>query len=308
MQLITEAQTRAVLNARDAADIIAATYRNIAAGAVTASRPSAMTITRLPHRLGAKGAVLERDGIAGVRLTSRTAPRQMLWSLETGEPLALIDESHLYRLRTGVSAVVVAQALFANESISRLAIIGTGPIAFEMVKAFDTLLKVDEIVVSARSRASTQAFCDRMAQFGRTVEQASDIGSAVHGASLVVTITTASEELLLPEDVAEGTVVISMGGGLEVSHAIWARAAGRFVDDLSYALHQGDAAAWIERRETTAMAFEAGLTGRVGQLVAGTYAEDVKRGAMAIVQGTTALDIALGYHVFGTLNGLKGMH
>lgn len=308
MQLITEEQTREILNAGNAAAVISATYRDIADGKVKASSPSAMTITPLPHRLGAKGAVLQRHGVAGVRLTSRAAPRQMLWSLDTGEPLAMLEETYLYRLRTGVSAAVVAQALFAGQPIQRLAIIGTGPIAFEMMKAFDALLDVKEIVVSARSQASIQAFCDQAAQYGRQISPAADISSAVQGATLVVTITTANEELLLPDELDEGTLVISMGGGLEVSHAIWNRATGRFVDDLSYALHQGDAAAWINRGATTATDFEESLTGTVGQLVAGRFAADRLRGAMAIVQGTTALDIALGHHVFRTINGLGGIY
>ncbi len=304
MLTISEQETRESLSTALAAEIVEGTYRAIADGTVEASQPSVMRITGQPHRLGTKGAVLHHLGIAGVRLTSRAAPRIMLWSLSSGEPIAFIDESHAYRFRTGVSAAVCGRYLLKQPSSSRVAIVGAGPIAHEAALAIDAALVPGEITVAARSAASAERFAHRAAEAGVSVTPEADVARAVRGADLVVTITSANEVLVRLDDLKPDVAVLSMGGGLEVDHAVWTAAEHRFVDDLDYALHQGDAAAWITRGHCDQQGFETSLTGTIAALAAGAAGDPRQRSglAMAIVQGTTALDIALAHAVYSQRN------
>ena len=48
-----------------------------------------------------------------------------------------------------------------------------------------------------------------------------------------MTITSANEVLVMPEHVSADAILLSMGGGLEISHDVWNSASCRFVDDLS---------------------------------------------------------------------------
>lgn len=300
VRLITADEIEPLIAIERAARIVASTYRGIGGGRVHASRPSLLQVVGSPFRLGAKGATLPDEGFAGVRLTSKAAPRTMLWTLDDGVPVAMLDESRLYRFRTGVSAAVVADHLLAGRRAGRVAIIGAGPIAQEMVRAFQVLIRPDQIRIAARSAASAQQLAAATADGGAVVASPT-IADALDGADVVVTITTANEVLVRPEHLGPQTIVLSMGGGLEVAHAVWERAVYRLVDDLDYALGQGDAAAWIAAGTTTRSACEASVTATVGAaFAAGTPAPAGP--AIAIVQGTTALDIALAVDVFRRLN------
>jgi len=300
MLLIREEETREVLSVARAAEIIEATYRGIARGVIAASQPSVMRITGEPYRLGAKGAVLHHLGVAGVRLLSRAAPRLMLWSLLTGEPIALIDESYAYRLRTGVSAAVCARFLLRQPSASRVTIIGAGSIAHEVAVAIHSLLTPYEIVVVARSASSAEQFALGTAKADVTVIPKTDVSEAVRNADLVITITSANEVLVRRDDLKTDAAVLSMGGGLEVDYAVWAAAECRFVDDLDYAVHQGDVAAWIAAGQDDIQGIQASVTGTIAALADGTVGDPRQRAglAMAIVQGTTALDVALAHAVY----------
>lgn len=303
----TQNDTAGALSISAAAEVVDATYRAIGEGWVEASIPSMMRVGTTSFKLGAKGAVLNHVSVAGVRLTSRAAPRLLLWSLETGEPIAFFDESEMYRFRTSVSAAVAAHYFLKGRPVNRVAIIGAGPIAKHTASAIYQLLEPARIAVTARSLTSAERFAADASTRGEPVVVANDVCDAALGADLIVTITNANEVLVRPEHVGPNTVVLSMGGGLEVAHDVWTSAAGRFVDDLDYALQQGDAAAWITAGVMDRTGFEASLAGTIGALAAGiALAPTGDTGhSMAIVQGTTALDIALAHSLFLARTGVQ---
>jgi len=301
----TKNDTAGALSVSAAAEIVDATYRAIGEGLVEASTPSMMRVGTTSFRLGAKGAVLNHLGVAGVRLTSRAAPRLLLWSLETGEPIAFFDESEMYRFRTGVSAAVAARYFLKGRTVKRVAIIGAGPIARHAASAIHQLLEPVRIAVTARSLTSAERFAAAASTRGEPVVVANDVCEATRGADLIITITNANEALVRPEHVGPDAVVLSMGGSLEVAHDVWTSAAGRFVDDLGYALLQGDAAAWITAGVMDRAGFEASLAGTIGALAAGIASAPAGGHSMAIVQGTTALDIALAHSLFLARTGVQ---
>ena len=125
MRMIPVAETIDALSIPQAAEVIAKVYAELDAGNVVPSSPSAMRIAGPPHRIQVKGAVLRHEGIAGARLSSLRDPRLMLWDLESGSPILLLEESWLYTFRTGISGAVVARWL-SPCSRPRIALIGAG--------------------------------------------------------------------------------------------------------------------------------------------------------------------------------------
>lgn len=90
-----------------------------------------------------------------------------------------------------------------------------------------------------------------------------------------------------------------MGGGCEFGFEFWQSAAYRLVDDLDYALAQGDIADWVSRGQTTEEKIREGITHRISDLarqqgIAGRNSNDT---VFAVVQGATALDLAIAHEL-----------
>jgi ornithine cyclodeaminase/alanine dehydrogenase-like protein (mu-crystallin family) len=219
--------------------------------------------------------------------------RTLLWDVASSLPTALVEEDWLYGFRTGVSAAVVAQWLWKSDA-PRIAIIGAGPLAANMVEAFDALMRPAGIIIASRSGTTAEALARRLAGLETPVRAMPDTRSAVANADIVLTITTASSPILHDAWLKPGAVVISMGGDLECAFDIWERAALKLVDDLDYALFRGDFAGWIKRGETTREAIEPGIDGTVGDLANGRIQLPAgPQRIFAVVQGLTALDLAM---------------
>lgn len=298
MRMISEAETIDALSIPEAAEIIAQTYKALGNGEVAPSTPSAMRIAGPPHRIQVKGAILKHHGIAGARLSSRGHPRLMLWDLDSGAPILFLEENWLYAFRTGVSGAVVARWLMPRPR-SRIALIGAGTIATHMARAFAALCEPKLIEVAARTRDSAERLARDVSGDGTRVAVAGSIEAAVRQADIVATITTAAARIVQSDWIRPGATVLSMGGGPEFDAGIWHKASHRFVDDLDYALYQGDVAAWIKDGALTAGEIKAGITG-IGEVANGRWQgrSDPSDIVLAIIQGLTALDLALAYRIY----------
>lgn len=295
MRMISEAQTVDALSIAEAAEVIADTYQALGNGEVEPSTPSAMRVAGPPHRIQLKGAILKRDGIAGARLSSYGHPRLMLWDLDSGAPILFLEENWLYAFRTGVSGAVVARWLMPRPS-PRIALIGAGAIATHMARAFGELCAPEVIMVASRTRESA----DRLAaNVGNApVVVAATIEEAVRGADIVATITTAPTRIVHSDWIKPGATVLSMGGGPEFDVGVWQRASHRFVDDLDYALYQGDLAAWVKDRALTQADITANIVG-IGEVANDRWSgrSSADQSVLAVIQGLTALDLALAYRI-----------
>jgi ornithine cyclodeaminase/alanine dehydrogenase-like protein (mu-crystallin family) len=296
--MISEAETVNALSVAEAADVIAETYQALGNGEVEPSTPSAMRIAGPPHRIQVKGAILKQDGVAGARLSSRGHPRLMLWDLDSGAPILFLEENWLYAFRTGVSGAVVARWLTPRAN-PRIALIGAGTIATHMARAFAALCAPALIEVAARTRDSAERLARNVSGEGARVAVAESIEAAVREADIVATITTAPAPIVQSDWIRAGATVLSMGGGPEFDAGIWHQAAHHFVDDLDYALYQGDLAAWVRDGTLTAADIKARITG-IGEVANGRWGG--RRGpsdtVLAVIQGLTALDLALAYRIY----------
>ncbi len=298
MRMIAADQTVDALTIAEAASVIERVYAGLASGAVVPSTPSAMRIAGPPHRIQVKGAVLQDEGIAGARLSSMRDPRVMLWVLETGEPIALIEESWLYTFRTGISGAVVARWLTPCPK-PRIALIGAGKIATHMARGFAELCDPAQIRVASRTAKSAQRLVEAVGTATCNIAAVETIEEAVRGADIVATITTAAAPLVDPAWIKPGALVLSMGGVQEFMPQTFHAATHRFVDDLDYALYQGDLAAFVKSGAATADHIRSTVVS-IGDVATGRWPgrADPSESVYAVIQGLTALDLALAYRIF----------
>lgn len=301
MRMISVDQTIDALSIPEAAEVIERTYAALATGDVAPSSPSAMRIMAPPHRIQVKGAVLRHEGIAGARLSSARDPRIILWNIETDETLGLLEESWLYTFRTGISGAVVARWLSPGPQ-PRIALIGAGKIATHMARGFAELCDPASIRVAARTLQSAQQLVSAVTAPGVDIAAAPTIEEAVRNADIVATITTASSPVVKPPWIKEGALVLSMGGAQEFEVETWHKATHRFVDDIDYALYQGDLAGWSQSGALTVDTVKSQIAS-IGDVAAGRWPgrRTASEGVYAAIQGLTALNLALAHRIFNKL-------
>ncbi|MET0278604.1 MAG: NAD(P)-binding domain-containing protein [Pseudorhodoplanes sp.] len=297
MRMVTAAETVDALSISEAARTIERVYSGLAAGTIVPSSPSAMRIAGPPHRIQVKGAVLLDEGIAGARLSSLRDPRLMLWDLETGSPILLLEESWLYTFRTGISGAVVARWLSPTPR-PRIALIGAGKIATHMARGFVELCNPAQLRVAARTTVSAERLVSAIGTQKTDIAISPTIEDAVRDADIVATITTATAPIVEHSWIKKGALVLSMGGVQEFEPETWRWAKHRFVDDLDYALYQGDLAAFSKSGVVSSDEIRSN-TVSIGEVAAGRWQgrSDPSDGVYAVIQGLTALDLALAHQV-----------
>jgi ornithine cyclodeaminase len=157
----------------------------------------------------------------------------MLFSGETGEPLALLDAGAVTAIRTAAVSAL-ATRLLARPEAGELAIVGAGVQAASHLEALSCVRRLRRVRVASRDAARARDFAARQAG-GRDfpVEAAESAEAAVRGADLVVTATSSPVPVLRRGWLSEGSHLNVVGASLpdrrEVDAATVA-AASLFVD------------------------------------------------------------------------------
>jgi ornithine cyclodeaminase len=134
------------------------------------------------------------------------------------------------------------------------------------------------------------------AALGQTrLTAASSIEQAVRGADVVVTITKARQAFLMPGWLKEGAVLLSMGGVPEVAFGVLDEIDRLIVDDIDYALAQGDLHAWVKSGAIAKEALLARIDADIGEVAIaakpGRHSE--KERILAVIQGMAVCDLAM---------------
>lgn len=275
----------------------AAAYRYYGRERDVLSHPSS-SFLRLPRdkpvKCRLKGAHLADMGIAGARLA--TPGHYYCWvvDFETGAPLGLVDENWLHRRRTATTGALAAKWL-ARPGAKIAALIGLGRIGGEFALTLPHALRLDELRVAARSPESARAFAERHADAPVPVRAAGSIEQAVRGADIVVTITKATRPFIETGWLAPGAVLLSMGGCPEVRFEVLDEVDRVIVDDLDYALAQGDLHAWVKDGLIDRDALGARIDADIGEVAIGAKPgrSDPAERILAVVQGMAVCDIAM---------------
>jgi len=235
-------------------------------------------------------------GVAGVRLATPGHYYCWLTDFGGGQPIGLVSEDWLHRRRTAVTGALVARWL-ARPRASVATIIGAGKIGREFISTLRHAFPLDELRIASRSGNSAAALVAEFAPVdgGPRIVHAQTIEEAVRGSDIVVTITKAVEAFIRPGWLAEGALLLSMGGVPEVEFAVLDEIDRLIVDDIDYALAQGDLHAWVKAGQITKEALTARLDADIGEVCVGARPGRQNDGdrIMAVIQGMAICDLAM---------------
>ncbi len=231
MKLITNQQVAELINADDSIQAMREAFRTMEQGAQQARvRTSAGGVM-----LSTMGAIVPGAQVAGTKIyTTINGKFQfviVLFSTETGQPLATIEADTMTAFRTAAATAVATDAL-AGAGASTLSVIGSGVQARSHIEALLTVRDFKEILVAGRT--VPDAFAQEIAAQTGVATKAVSMQDAVAGADVLVTVTRAQTPLfageLLPADVFVAAVGASKATVRELDDAAIARAAAIVVE------------------------------------------------------------------------------
>jgi alanine dehydrogenase len=187
---------------------------------------------------------------------------------ETGFPLAICDGSYHTVMRTGAAAAVSAKWLARADS-KVLAIVGAGHMAEGAIETCNEVFEWEEVRVWSRSERTLAGFAAKYdGRFEFAVRTSTELGDAVRGADVVVTVTPARGPIVLDAWIGPGTHVAAVGadksGDQELDPRIVQRAR-IFVDDLRQCRTDGE----INVPLAQGIISERDIAGEIGQVIAG---------------------------------------
>ncbi|MGH3762927.1 hypothetical protein, partial [Actinophytocola sp.] len=175
---VSERVCREVLTVAEVAEQVERTFHAEAAGKVIYSTPH---VVRMAHANGGggsiacktKGAILPELGVGGFRLGASlfdadgsldsrpdTTRLVLLMDIETAAPLALVDETYNFRIRTAASVAVALKYLTPDRP--RLGLVGTGEIGIAVAQVFAQVLPLESIHVTSRRPERRHQFAEKM--------------------------------------------------------------------------------------------------------------------------------------------------
>lgn len=219
-------------------DAIEAAYRALAAGSgVSAPRldlqapPDAAGHT---YQLGLAAGLSGRYG--AVRLKSDMtylrevagAPRKekyavepglccglvLLFSAQTGAPLALMHDGVLQHMRVAADSAIGAR-LMARPDAATLGMLGSGGMARAHLRALCATSGLRRVVVYSPTPAHAQALADLARALGLEAETAPSGAAAIAEADVLCACTSAIGPVVSGADLCPGTHVMAIGGGLD---------------------------------------------------------------------------------------------
>jgi ornithine cyclodeaminase/alanine dehydrogenase-like protein (mu-crystallin family) len=165
----------------------------------------------------------------------------LLFSGETGQPLAMANASAITSIRTAAVSAVATRSL-AREDASELAIIGAGIQARAHLQAISCVRSIRRARIASLHLDRARRFAEEMEiKFSFAIEAVATAEAAVRGADLIVTATNAREPVLKREWISPGTHINAIGtyspSAREIDTATMA-AATLFVDRRESALNE----------------------------------------------------------------------
>jgi ornithine cyclodeaminase/alanine dehydrogenase-like protein (mu-crystallin family) len=254
MRIITEEEVTRIVTMPMSIEAVESAMREAGAGkAVNRPRDRARTPTATLHLMG---AALPSKNIIGLKgyVTVKGAARfhVLLYSMETGELLALIEADRLGQQRTG-AASGVATRLLARENADTMTLFGAGWQAESQLEAVAAVRSLKRAYVCSRTIEKRGEFCRKMSQqLDIPVVGEDDPARAVRQSQIVTTATSAREPVLKGEWLQPGTHVNAVGSNAlsrrEVDLETLQRASVIVVDSREQAEREsGDLLQGVER-------------------------------------------------------------
>ncbi len=225
MLIISHSQVRELLPMRDCMEVVGDALSNLARG--DGVQPLRSGILR-PDRRGilawmpgllAAGrpfgikvlSVVDNPGELGVESHQGGV---MIFDAATGAPLALCEAGAITAVRTAAVSALATDRL-ARTGSEILAILGAGAQASSHIEAMLEVREISRIQVWSRDIDKARVFAEEQAvRHGVIVEPATSVASAVAGADIVCTTTSAREPVLFAEMLEPGMHINAVGASI----------------------------------------------------------------------------------------------
>jgi alanine dehydrogenase len=235
MLILSNEDVEAALSMPECIAALEETYREQARGtAINATRSDVVTSSGQAdtlYSLKLMGAVGRDLGVGVVRLNSDImsfgAQRQkklplapggrytglvLLFSTETGEPLAIFPDGVLQRMRVGATSAIAAKYL-ARADARQVAVIGAGWQAGGHVLAISAIRELEAVRCYSPTPEKREAFCREMGeQTGVTMRSVSSPEEAVRGAGIVLCATNSAQHVFHERWLEPGMHVCTIRG------------------------------------------------------------------------------------------------
>ncbi|MBP2299939.1 ornithine cyclodeaminase family protein [Azospirillum picis] len=159
---------------------------------------------------------------------------------KTGVPQALLEAGSLTRRRTAAASALAASYLARPDS-ERLLVVGTGPLALELVEAYAAVRPLRHVLVWGRDPAKAKRIVGRFHRPKFRIEATADLEGAVRGADIVTCATSAAEPIIRGEWLRPGQHLDLVGGvapGMREADDTCIRRSRVFVDTRETALDE----------------------------------------------------------------------
>ena len=135
-----------------------------------------------------------------------------LTDVETGEPLAIINDGHLQHLRVAADSAIGTE-LMAREDCRTLGMLGSGGMAASHVEALLGVRRIERIRVFSPTRANRERFAAEIAErHGIDCEAREEPREVYRDADILSACTDSARPVIRGEWLEAGMHVISIGG------------------------------------------------------------------------------------------------
>jgi len=229
MLVVSRAEVESLLDLDALRAAVGAAMRAVSAGSVSMP-PRIAAIVPDRGLVAAMPAYLPDPDQVAVKLVTlfpgnTTLPTHqaliVVFSPDTGEPIALLDGTSITVARTAAASALSAE-LLARPDSSTLAILGTGEQARAHAHALVRVRPIRTILVAGRSPERVHALVDELSSLPADVRAVPSFAEASKEADIVCATTHSPEPIVHLESLRTGAHVISVGyntAGREVDSA-----------------------------------------------------------------------------------------
>jgi len=215
---ITDADVERLLSVEEAVPVVEAVLRQQAASAAT-NMPRGHTTAGPGLMLAHMTAALHQQGVFGFKVYSIVGGKYqffvLLYSIETGDLLAVFEANQLGRRRTGAASGVSAKYM-AREDCAEVGILGSGFQAGAQLEAICSVRPIERVRVYSRNPENRSSFARRMSDtLSIDVQTVDEPREAVESADILVTITNSPTPVFNGDWLRPGTHICAVGGANE---------------------------------------------------------------------------------------------
>ena len=215
---LTDGDVERLLTVEEAVPVVEAVLKQQAAGTAT-NLPRGHTIAGPGVMLAHMTAALHEQGVFGFKVYSIVDGAYrffvLLYSVATGDLLAVIEANQLGRRRTGAASGVSAKYM-SREDSAEVGILGSGFQAGAQLEAICSVRPIERVRVYSRNPENRNGFARRMTEtLSIEVVAADEPRAVVESADILVTITNSRTPVFDGEWLRAGTHICAVGGANE---------------------------------------------------------------------------------------------